>query len=107
MNAPSHTPTPWHLASASNKFIADAEGIIVARASVHAITSHDYAADNAKHIVKCVNAHDDLLNALIDCADYFDGCSDADFDGDTFVANKEMRLKMMIDELLTKIGGAK
>jgi hypothetical protein len=30
-----HTPTPWRIATASPKFIADAEGIIVAQASVH------------------------------------------------------------------------
>jgi hypothetical protein len=57
-----HTPTPWRIATASPKFIADAEGIIVAQASVHAETSFDYAADNAARIVKAVNAHDDLVS---------------------------------------------
>ena len=57
-------------------------------------------------LAQAADHREELINALTDCADYFDGCSDADFDGDTFVANKEMRLKMMIEEVLKQVGAA-
>lgn len=41
------------------------------------------------------------LEALLyDLREYFDQRSDADFDGDGFVANEEMRIMMRIDQEL-------
>lgn len=57
------TPTPWHV---GKKYPSDVYsksetligGTLVARSTI----------DDAAHIVKCVNCHDDLLEALKLCA---------------------------------------
>jgi len=51
---------------------------------------------NAEFIVRAVNAHDELIEALNECAEYFERFSDADYDQDGFVPNKEMEMLSMI-----------
>lgn len=57
-----HTPTPWMLSKFGNEFSVDAPckpvGKILEIARVH-------REANAAHIVRCVNAHDELLAAAI------------------------------------------
>jgi len=54
----SHTPTPWKHVSVKGGWdgVADADGSIVCNLSLN-------VPENASHIVKCVNAHDDLVEA--------------------------------------------
>jgi len=123
-----HTPTPWKVNKSYNGFISgtmhsiteitaklpeeadhdefESEGICVV------ITPHDtgYKKElptreaNANHIVKCVNMHDELVAALKECREYFDGCMDADYQGEEtgYVPNEEMTKHIMIEELLKK-----
>lgn len=52
-------------------------------------------------IVRAVNAHDELIAALEECAEYFDNKADADHDYETgYIPNKEMRLWSVCDEAL-------
>lgn len=54
---PTHTATPWNL---SNGTVLGADGVGVCRA----FERFDNAGPaNSRHIVKCVNSHDDLLAA--------------------------------------------
>ena len=62
--------------------------------------------DQAAFIVRAVNAHQHLIEALQSAREYFDNLSDADHDGDGFVPNAEMRLVSEIDEALAKAGAA-
>lgn len=75
MNA-KHTATPWNYsASGSNMhdnysqdfaiFRKEDSGVtLVAGVFGDVIGGHEAAKANAAHIVRCVNAHDDLVNAL-------------------------------------------
>lgn len=58
-----HTPTPWRLGEASNEYQSivcddNANGVTFWVANV------DARANVAAHIVKCVNLHDELVDAL-------------------------------------------
>lgn len=60
-----HTPTPWNYkqayANGAGAFIGpDGKGI----ACITSSTKRDNNAANAAHIVRCVNAHDELVAAL-------------------------------------------
>jgi hypothetical protein len=61
-----HTPTPWTtLFDGDEVQIGDSSGNFVAMTlpcESSGATERDYA--NAAHIVKCVNAHDELVAAL-------------------------------------------
>ena len=68
METPSHTPGPWHIKDANPWLIYAADGYAVAdvRTShgMHPATKLD-----AQLIVKAVNCHDDLMEALLDLID--------------------------------------
>lgn len=55
-----HTPTPWY---ADINFITDGQRNEVAHITSYHMTLHEECA-NAAHIVKCVNMHDELVEAL-------------------------------------------
>ena len=78
-------PTPWQVAK-SRADILDANG------------THLAECFYADHIVRCVNAHDRLTAALIECLEYFEERYDVN-DGDYGVpeANKEMQMGTMIE----------
>ncbi len=56
-----HSPTPW---TAKHESIQDPEGILIAAMS--AVYGLPEAQANATHIVRCVNAHQGLVDALKD-----------------------------------------
>lgn len=66
----------------------------------------DYHRANAAFIVKAVNAHDALLEALDACEDYFDSRADAEYFTDSAapVPNEEMKLLTLVREALSKAG---
>jgi t-SNARE complex subunit (syntaxin) len=60
-----HAPTPWALDKRVPTYIVDAGGHCFAAQAVSGITGRE----DAKHIVQCVNAHDDLVTLLLRAAD--------------------------------------
>jgi len=66
MKTTKHTPTPWTISGNETPVIA---AMYDGRDAVVAVTCRDRieleeAHFNAQHIVKCVNAHDELVAAL-------------------------------------------
>ena len=61
---------------------------------------------NAKRIALTWNMHDELIEALEDTREYFDGRADAEYfaDSATPVVNEEMRLQVQIEAALAKAG---
>ena len=64
-----HTPAPWTISDHSNTDIADAKGDPVGETFSRYWDGHTDHFDaerraNAAHIVRCVNAHDELVAAL-------------------------------------------
>lgn len=62
-----HTPTPF---IAKNTFIVSGDDIIAS--CITATIDAEKGKANATHIVKCVNMHDELVEALIDIYDHAD-----------------------------------
>jgi hypothetical protein len=60
----SHTPTPWLVERRT--IITDKSAAIAYASTSRAM---EYAEGNAAHIVRCVNAHDELVAALRAIAD--------------------------------------
>jgi hypothetical protein len=60
----SHTPTPWTTGISSNKKNGDAWRDILADWQGKPLYLGEAQKDDAAHIVRCVNAHDDLVAAL-------------------------------------------
>ncbi len=58
-----HTPTPWHIRDVDTYTIRSQHGCEVARAARHHIPADEIKA-NAAFIVRAVNAHDALVEAL-------------------------------------------
>ena len=98
------TPTPWR-AYNDRIYGTDHDSGGHALANTDSPYVQDGAA-NAAFIVRAVNAHQHLIEALQSAREYFDNLSDADHDGDGFVPNAEMRLVSEIDEALAKAGAA-
>lgn len=63
-----HSPTPWYK---NGLFITDSNmNILVVASSILPVKKETMEViddANAEHIIKCVNSHDDLVNALINC----------------------------------------
>jgi len=60
-----HTKTPWHTGGIGNHIVFDSDGYAVANATVfHGKQEDGESAANADHIVKCVNSHDALVDAV-------------------------------------------
>lgn len=56
-----HTPTPWHVrAIMESRDIVSETGVLIAEVS----NEENGREANARHIVHCVNSHDDLVEAL-------------------------------------------
>lgn len=82
---PKHTPTPWQIGAEKPCAIySKTARIKVGETAPYAITdspaiplanSDEEMEANAAHIVKCVNLHDELVEALIAC-DYRDKYKD-------------------------------
>lgn len=64
----------------------------------------NYHRANADFIVKAVNSHFDLIEALDACEDYFDNRADADCDQDGYIPNEEMKLLQVVRGALKKAG---
>lgn len=61
-----HTPTPWEI-SEYEQVMAGSETVLVSGFALPTgpcKLPHAIGRDNAAHIVKCVNLHDALVNAL-------------------------------------------
>lgn len=62
MSETKHTPGPWRAAHDDTDVrLLDEEGNWIAECKMW---EHDQNVANANHIVRCVNAHDDMLEAL-------------------------------------------
>ena len=61
-----HTPTPWHTMHNKLESSICGEGQFVARVDGSETQTREEGEANADHIVKCVNAHDELVAALRD-----------------------------------------
>jgi hypothetical protein len=70
MNKSHHTPTPW-LVDEPWQIWAESIGEYVAITDVEGDGRTPYAA-NAEYIVRCVNSHDDLVEALQDLYEWLD-----------------------------------
>jgi hypothetical protein len=76
-----HTATPWHVAAGSTgrhrsptiEVHASVDGLLQSVATVTGISA---GHANAAHIVRCVNLHDELVEALALCFKYVNGGSD-------------------------------
>jgi hypothetical protein len=70
-----HTPTPWYLTEEKEGQIESDKGYLIAQ--VYQNKNPKYKEEdeaNAKHIVKCVNMHDELIKALYDAQSYLEKC---------------------------------
>lgn len=68
-----HTPTPWYLTEEREGQIESDKGYIIAQ--VYQNSKKDYHKGdeaNALHIVKCVNSHNELIEALKWALDYIE-----------------------------------
>jgi hypothetical protein len=64
-----HTPTPWHIRNANtdSPVIAYSDGEICSYVLHESLIAEEHggtALDNARYIVRCVNAHAELVAAL-------------------------------------------
>lgn len=71
MTAPAHAPTPWALeyTDIDGPFlekVVDAKGATI-RVKGFALSQGDEPDANAEFIVRAVNAHEQMLEALLDC----------------------------------------
>lgn len=60
-NETKHTPTPWHMQKDSVHVYGKDGGMV---ANTITACSGNNERENAAHIVKCVNMHDELVEAL-------------------------------------------
>jgi hypothetical protein len=74
-----HTPTPWEVngqmivKDCYNEVIADVEASWQFNFPPKRRVNRDICNANAEHIVKCVNSHDELLEALKQALSYIKG----------------------------------
>lgn len=65
-----HTPTPWYQGTKENEteeFIITENGRLISKCVERGnLNSKNQHIANARHIVKCVNMHDNLVEALKD-----------------------------------------
>lgn len=99
-----HSPLPWHVASGVWDGIEAADGTGIAMWNgVEAITPT--SADEA-FIVRCVNSHQALVNALKDAAACLDRYADVSTDDEgVAVANAAMSMQAEIDRVLALVEG--
>jgi hypothetical protein len=69
-----HTPTPWEFRDNGSDNGLDPCFCVVGEPREYGLVDH-FATENAEHIVKCVNAHDEIVAAL---KAYADICEDDD-----------------------------
>lgn len=69
-----HTPTPWKVSNAPGVVIINEEMYQrhIATMGINGIPNLQEI--NAKHIVHCVNSHDELINCLIHSLLYIKSC---------------------------------
>lgn len=111
-----HTALPWKVGSVSMSdgaigITALDDRLVIAYipngAAAHEIIfGRDPATQfaNARLIVRAVNSHDAVVEALRSAREYFDQRSEADHNGHKFIANEAMQLCMQIDEALSLVG---
>jgi hypothetical protein len=65
VSAPKHSPLPWSVGAVNDDFVYDGSGHLIARVTRQSRPFDEVGrADDAEHIVRCVNVHDDLVAAL-------------------------------------------
>lgn len=111
-----HTPTPWKVA---DEYIFDRHRNEIATTTTSGLSFEEDEA-NAAHIVKCVNAHDDLVEALetlrSDCqtpidmyernGPEFTSPHGNEYESTSYVMDKFAELVASIDAALAKARGA-
>lgn len=105
MNTAKHTPTPWTL-NAEREKIEDADGEFVTRLSLsryHDDRTDPIAEANAAFIVRCVNAHDDLVRELREAREELGELVQCRHSSDLCNCNEHCRLRN-IDAALAKAG---
>ena len=82
-----HTPTPWKSEKATNSFLGINRNVPVGSRYTFRTIGHDAVAQaNAEHIVRCVNSHDALVEAL---GDISDECNEYGSDNSIVIAMKK------------------
>lgn len=61
-------------------------------------------SDISENVTK--ETHPKVLDALLECEEYFDDRADCDCDQDGFIPNKEMRLLHLVKEALAAVGAS-
>jgi hypothetical protein len=67
-----HTPTPWRIRRNQSTNKPSCEITTSDKISICYMSNGDLGLGNAAHIVKCVNMHDELLEACIEATALFD-----------------------------------
>ena len=62
-----HTPTPWKVGASSKVKIFRADDLTRVCECDHSQIAFEESESNADHIVRCVNSHDVLVEALEEC----------------------------------------
>jgi hypothetical protein len=91
-----HTPGPW-----------EARGLTIwepgkSALSIAVVTQHE---PNARANARLISAAPDMLDALEQCAEYFDKFADADHDQDGFVPNEAMQMLTLVMNAIAKVEG--
>lgn len=89
-----HTPTPWYWGDKSHHGyfnLRSDSGIVIGAEENYTTPYMDISEEDAAHIVKCVNMHDELVGVVR---------AMANFDG----RNNNYHLKQMARETLKKAG---
>jgi len=113
MQKSEHTRTPWHFKTHAGTgdcgFKAEGTGVFAEFFADIRYVGEDNRAEalaNAEFVIRAVNTYDALVAALEECAEYFDNHSDLYSEDGEMVANKELRLFAVCDEVLKAAGRA-
>lgn len=66
----SHSPTPWKVTSVGIPFIRDANDTTIGITEINCLQDEKTERANSEYIVKCVNMHERLVDALKTIQEY-------------------------------------
>jgi len=104
-----HTPGPWVLDGHNMSSIIRCTVLRGHPDAKHTCgdyeTIADCKGDNWKANARLISAAPDMLDALEQCAEYFDKFADADHDQDGFVPNEAMQMLTLVMNAIAKAEG--
>jgi hypothetical protein len=91
---PTHTPTPWQLVTSGNGMgriltDCDQECLGTGVTHEHSMQIAELGIKDAAFIVRAVNAHEEMLESLRECADILNGTQEAYDNEETKLALKD------------------